>query len=82
MQDVQKLSGPAALVNVYARDAVGARVSLQIFTAHLADLDDRVGHLLGIQELSREEYDVPVEVRPNLRSPDNPSAAAVARAVK
>jgi len=72
MQDLQKLSGPAALLNVYARDAVGTRVGLQIFTVHFTDLDDHVGHLLGIQELSREECNVPVEVRPNLRYPDIP----------
>jgi len=51
--------GPAALLHVHARDSNGTRVGLQIFTAHFTDLNDHVGHLLGVLELSREEYVFP-----------------------
>jgi len=63
MQDIQKTCGrgPAASLHVYARDSVGTRVSLQIFTTQFSDLDDHVCHLLGVRELSQEEYDVPMD---------------------
>jgi len=61
IQGNQKMGddSPAALLHVHARDSNGTRVSLQIFTAHFTDLNDHVGHLLGVLELSREEYGLP-----------------------
>jgi len=50
---------PAALVHVHTRDSNGTRVSLQIFTARFTDLNDNVGHLLGVLESSREESRLP-----------------------
>jgi len=62
--------GPAALLHVHARDSNGTSVSLQIFTACFTDLNDSVGHLLGILELSREEYGVPDGTDPSNQSLD------------
>jgi len=61
IQDNRKLADdcPAALVHVHTRDSNGTRVSLQLFTARFTDLNDNVGHLLGILESSREESRLP-----------------------
>jgi len=61
IQGNQKMGddGPAALLHVHARDSNGTRVSLQIFAAQFTDLNYHVGHLLGVLELSREEYGLP-----------------------